>query len=62
MWREQPCQPWLMAFLSFVVRDVVIVGQPNPAEQLHASQLSTSETAVHMEAAQGESLSLFMLT
>lgn len=48
-----------MALLSFVVRDVVIVGQPNSAEQLHASQPSPTETAVQMEAAQGESPSVY---
>lgn len=45
-----------MGFLSFVVRDVVIIGQPNSSEELHASQPGTSETTVQMEAAQGESV------
>lgn len=50
-----------MSFLSLLVRDVVIVGEPNPAEQLHTTQPSDVQAAVLMEAALGESINLFRL-
>lgn len=51
------CQLLLMSFFSFAVRDVVIVGPPNPAAQLNTTQPSDGEAAVQMEATQGESFS-----
>lgn len=43
------------------MKEVIIVGQPNPAVQLHTTQLSDGQAAVQMEAAQGGSINLFML-
>lgn len=50
-------------FLSlFLVRDVVIVGEPNPAVQLLTTQLSDGQAAaVQMEAASGGSTNLVMI-
>lgn len=52
---------FLSLSLSIIVRDVVIVGEPNPAVQLHTTQLSDGQAAaVQMEAASGGSTYLVM--
>lgn len=45
---------------SFVVRDVVIVGGPNPNVQLNTTQPADTGSAAQMEATIGESANPFM--
>lgn len=46
--------------LSFVVRDVVIIGSPNPLGPIDLIHLGEGQPAVQMEASTGESLNLIV--
>lgn len=50
------CQPYTLWFLSSVVKDVVIIGQPNHAVQLQTPQPSDTQAAGQMEGGLGESI------